>query len=300
MTRSPKFISDETVDYGTVLPVSPLIRRVVARNPGPFTYTGSGTYIVGRGDVAVIDPGPDLPDHVQALVSALRGERVSVILVTHTHRDHSPAARPLAAATGAPIWGCAPIQPQNDDGPRVEEAFDSEHSPSRILTDGDAVSGPGWTLRTVATPGHASNHLCFALEEEHALFTGDHVMGWATTVVAPPDGNMAAYIASLRKLLDRNDRIYYPTHGKPVTRPKSFVRALIAHRRQRERQILNALANGSVTIPAIVAQLYASVAPALHGAAGQSVLAHLNDLSARGKVGSNAESNSRARIYHLR
>lgn len=281
------FIAEPSVEHGVALPVSPLVRRVVAPNPGPFTYTGTGTYIVGRGTVAVIDPGPDDAAHITALKRVLTGEQVSHILITHTHKDHSPGSRPLKAATGAVIAGCAPLRPR-DEGPRVEEGFDTDYAPDSVLADGEAVTGPGWTLRAVHTPGHTSNHLCFALEQERALFTGDHVMGWSTTVIAPPDGDMAAYMQSLRKLLDRDDAIYWPTHGKPVERPRPFVRALIAHRRQREGQILALLAEAPASIPVMVQRLYASIPKALHGAAGRSVLAHLIDLEARGRVISEA------------
>jgi glyoxylase-like metal-dependent hydrolase (beta-lactamase superfamily II) len=283
MPKPVPFIAEPAVSHGTVIPVSPLIRRVVAANPGPFTYTGTGTYIVGHGTVAVIDPGPDDAAHVEALLAAVAGETVSHILVTHTHRDHSPASRALQAATGAPIIGCAPIRSSNE-GPKVEEGFDHAYVPDAVMSEGDTVSGPGWTLAAVFTPGHTSNHLCFALAQEKALFTGDHVMGWSTTVIAPPDGDMAAYMASLRKLLTRDDRVLWPTHGKPILKPKPFVRALIAHRNQRTGQILAMLAEDSATINQIVERLYASVPKTLHPAAGRSVLAHLIDLQAQGRV----------------
>lgn len=269
--------------YGKVERLSPLVRRVLARNPSAFTYTGTGTYIVGNGTVAVIDPGPNEPAHVEALIDALKDETVSHIVVTHTHRDHSPAAVPLKAATGAPVVGCAPLA-LDDKGPKVEEGFDRTYAPDQVLADGESVSGPGWTLTAVHTPGHTSNHLCFALAEEKVLFSGDHVMGWSTSVVTPPDGSMAAYMDSLRKLLDRDDALYYPTHGDAVTEPKRLVRGLITHRKQREGQILKLLGQGAKPIPALVAVMYANVAPVLHPAAGRSVLAHLIDLHARGLV----------------
>lgn len=269
--------------YGQVERLSPRVRRVLARNPSAFTFTGTGTYIIGTDRVAVIDPGPDDPAHLAALTEALGGETVSHIVVTHTHRDHSPAAVPLKAATGAPVVGCAPLA-LSDHGPKVEEGFDRTYAPDRVLADGESVAGPDWTLTAVHTPGHTSNHLCFALEEEAALFTGDHVMGWSTSVVTPPDGSMAAYMASLRKLLDRDDALYYPTHGPAVTEPKRLVRGLITHRKQREGQILKLLGQGAKPIPALVAVMYANVAPVLHPAAGRSVLAHLIDLHARGLV----------------
>lgn len=271
------------VDYGRVEHVSPLVRRVLAHNPGPFTYTGTGTYIVGHGTVAIVDPGPDDADHIAALLAAVAGETVSHIVVTHTHRDHSPAAPAVKAATGAAIVGCAPLV-LDDLGPRADAGFDATYAPDAVLADGDRVAGPGWTLTALRTPGHTSNHLCFALSEERALFSGDHVMGWSTTVVAPPDGDMAAYMASLRLLLDRDDMVYYPTHGTPIAEPQRLVRGLITHRKQREGQILQRLAGGAATVPAMVAAMYAQVDPRLHPAAGLSVTAHLIDLSARGQV----------------
>ncbi len=271
------------VEYGRVERVSPLVRRVLAPNPGPFTYTGTGTYIVGHDTVAIVDPGPDDAAHVAALLAAVAGETVSHIVVTHTHRDHSPAAPAVKAATGAIVVGCAPLV-LDDLGPRADAGFDATYAPDVVLADGGSIAGPGWTLTALHTPGHTSNHLCFALAEAKALFSGDHVMGWSTTVVAPPDGDMAAYLASLRRLLDRDDVVYYPTHGAPVTEPQRLVRGLIAHRKQRENQILARLADGRQTVPAMVATMYASVDARLHPAAGLSVTAHLIDLRARGLV----------------
>jgi len=274
-----------------ILPVTlePLVRRLLAPNPSPFTYTGTETYLVGRGEVAVIDPGPDLAEHVDAILAATQGERIAAILCTHTHRDHSPAARMLQAKTGAPIVGCAALTLE-DDGPRADAAFDPDYRPDRVLADGESVSGPGWTLEAVATPGHTSNHLCFALRESKALFSGDHIMGWSTTVVSPPDGDMADYMRSLDRLLGRNDRIYYPAHGDPVTEPQRFVRAIATHRRQRERQILDLLEQEAQAVPAMVAAMYRGIDPRLHGAAGRSVLAHLIDLEARDRVWRDGEN----------
>ena len=273
----------DSAAYGHLQVRSPLVRRLLAKNPSPFTFTGTGTFVVGSGTVAVIDPGPDDPAHIAALIGALAGETVSHIVITHTHMDHSPAAPALQAATGAAIVGCAPLV-LSDDGPRADAGFDASYAPDQVLADGESVSGPGWTLTAVHTPGHTSNHLCFALAEEKALFTGDHVMGWSTTVVAPPDGDMAAYMASLQKLLGRDDVIYHPTHGEAVTEPQRFVKHLLAHRRQREAQVLRAIDEGLVTIPQMVAAMYAMVDKRLHPAAGRSVLAHLIDLEQRGLV----------------
>jgi glyoxylase-like metal-dependent hydrolase (beta-lactamase superfamily II) len=268
---------------GKIERLGPLVRRLLAPNPSPFTFTGTQTYIVGRKEVAVIDPGPDIPEHVAALTAALAGERVKAIVCTHTHRDHSPASRALKAATGAPIVGCAPLS-LDDDGPRDDDSFDADYAPDRVLSDGEPLTGPGWTLRAVSTPGHTSNHICLALREAEALFSGDHVMGWSTTVVAPPDGDMAAYMKSLDKLLARRDAIYYPAHGPPVEEPQEHLRRLIAHRRGREAEILAHLKAGEGRIETMVAQMYAEIDPRLHPAAGRSVLAHLLDLEARGLV----------------
>jgi glyoxylase-like metal-dependent hydrolase (beta-lactamase superfamily II) len=280
----------------------PLVRRVLAPNPSPYTFTGTQTWLVGAGsDVAVIDPGPagsglsigDPKDmngegHVEAILRAVMGQRVAAILCTHTHRDHSPAAAPLRAATGAPIIGCAPLA-LKDDGPnahleRADSAFDPDYAPDRILADAERISGDGWTIEAVATPGHTSNHICYALVESGALFTGDHVMKWSTSVVSPPDGDMAAYMASLQKLYDRDDRVYYPAHGPAVEKPRQLVRGMIGHRRQREAQILRELGKGPRAIPDMVEVMYKGLDPRLKGAAGRSVLAHLVDLQNRGRA----------------
>jgi glyoxylase-like metal-dependent hydrolase (beta-lactamase superfamily II) len=263
--------------------LSPLVRRVLADNPSAFTFTGTQTYIVGRGEVAVIDPGPDEPAHIDGILKATEGERIIAILCTHTHRDHSPGAKPLAMRTGAPIVGCAPLVLE-DAGPRADASFDTTYAPDRVLLDGEAIEGEGWTLTAVATPGHTSNHLCFALQQDGALFTGDHVMGWSTTVISPPDGDMADYMESLAKLEARDDRIYYPAHGEPVTKPQRFVRSLAGHRKQREGQILRLVSEGVGAIEAMVPRMYAGLDPKLHGAAGRSVLAHLLDLQRKGSV----------------
>ncbi|WP_260924499.1 MBL fold metallo-hydrolase [Novosphingobium sp. 9] len=265
--------------------VAPRVRRVLARNPSPFTFTGTQTYLVGDGpDVAVIDPGPDEPAHLTALVEAIAGAKVVAILCTHTHRDHSPAAAPLSAMTGAPIIGCAPLT-LDDDGPRADAAFDADYRPDRVLADGESVSGTGWTLIAVATPGHTSNHLCFALDDSGVVFTGDHVMGWSTSVVSPPDGDMTAYLESLQKLYEREgDTIYLPAHGPAVEKPRQLVRGMIGHRRQRERQILRQIEAGRHLIADMVPHMYKGVDQRLWPAAGRSVLAHLIDLERRGFV----------------
>ena len=286
----------DTIHAGETEQHEPLVRRVLAPNPSPYTYTGTQTWLVGAGnDVAVIDPGPagDGPNsghadingagHVEAILRAIGDAKVSAIMCTHTHRDHSPAAAPLKAATGAPIIGCAPLV-LRDDGPRADSAFDPDYAPDRILTDGERIAGDGWTIEAVATPGHTSNHLCYSLVETGALFTGDHVMKWSTSVVSPPDGNMSAYIASLQKLYEREDSIYYPAHGPAVLKPRQLVRGMIGHRRQRERQIVKLLEAGEGHIPDIVAAMYKGLDPRLTGAAGRSVLAHLIDLQNQGRA----------------
>ena len=227
------------------------------------------------------------------LVRILDGETISAILCTHTHRDHSPAAAPLKAATGAPIIGCAPLV-LSDDGPRADAGFDPTYAPDRVLRDGEQLSGNGWTLIAVHTPGHTSNHLCYALEEEKALFSGDHIMGWSTTVVSPPDGDMADYMASLQLLIDRDDQVYYPAHGKSVENPQRLARGMMGHRKQREKQILRLIEKGVSAIPDMVGEMYKGIDPRLHGAAGRSVLAHLIDLEARAVV-----SQSRASHWQM-
>lgn len=276
--------------YGECVEMTPLIRRVLAPNPSPFTFHGTGTYIVGRGRVAVIDPGPALPGHLAALERALAGETVTHILVTHTHSDHSPAAAPLSAASGAPIYAYGPHGAgRRAAGIVVEEGGDMAFAPDIVLRDGDCVDGAGWTLEAVYTPGHTSNHLCFALHEEQALFSGDHVMGWSTTVIVPPDGDMAEYLASLEKLRARDDRHYWPTHGAPIAEPQTFVSALIAHRHARARQVMACLEHGLTRIATMVPVIYSAVDPLLHPAAAMSVLAHLMHLVRTGRVVCDAE-----------
>ena len=273
--------------YARLEQLEPGIARVLAHNPSAFTYYGTQTYLIGEREVAVVDPGPDLDEHVEALVGAVAGRSVIAICCTHTHRDHSPAARPLAQATGAPIIGCAPLALETA-GPRADAAFDADYAADRVLGDGDSVMVDGKPLTAVATPGHTSNHLCLAYGD--ALLTGDHVMGWSTTVVFPPDGDMAAYIASLHKLRTRDDRIFYPAHGPPVTNPSQYVRGLIGHRLQREKQILRLVGEAERDIPDIVAAAYPGLDPRLVTAAGGSVHAHLLDLEARGLVMNSGET----------
>jgi glyoxylase-like metal-dependent hydrolase (beta-lactamase superfamily II) len=273
---------------GECVRVSPLVRRIVAGNSGPITFTGTCSYIVGTGRVAIIDPGPEIPGQVEALLHAVRGETVTHVLVTHTHKDHSPAARGIKEATGATIVGCSPHRSARPlftgEVNTLEASADKDYAPDQELGDGDVIEGHGWTLAALATPGHMANHLAFSLAEEKALFSGDHVMAWSTTVVAPPDGSMSAFMASLDKLKGRDETLYWPGHGGPVQEPQRFVRALIHHRRQREASILNRLTAGDRRISEIVTAIYQGLNPALIGAAGLSVFAHLEDLVAKGQV----------------
>jgi glyoxylase-like metal-dependent hydrolase (beta-lactamase superfamily II) len=284
------------VPYGENIRVSPMITRVLANNPSAFTFKGTGVYIIGERDVAVIDPGPLLPDHIGALKRALEGKRVSHILVTHTHSDHSPAAQPLKEWSGAKTYAFGPHgSGHHDGGPRVEEGGDQGFTPDVRVKDGDVLAGNGWSFECVHTPGHTSNHICFALREEKALFTGDHIMGWSTTVVTPPDGNMREYMASVRKLIARDDKILYPTHGSPIREPKPFLEAYLEHRLDREKQILACVKDGLATIPEMVARMYADVDKRLHPAAARSVLAHLIQLSEDGRVRADPSAGPTAR-----
>ncbi len=280
---SVAFTAEEKPVYGTLIDVAPGVRRLVVNNPSRFTYHGTGIYVVGTGKVAVIDPGPVRPSATAALLTALKSETVTAILITHTHLDHSPAAKELQAATGAETMGFGPHG--GDRGLQgVEEGADFDFRPDRTLRDGDAVKGHGWTLRAVHTPGHTSNHLCYEHVERRTLFSGDHVMGWSTTVVSPPDGSMSDYMTSLAKLERRRDLRYFPTHGAPIDNPQSYVRALLAHRRERERQILDCISNGPASIPEMVASMYADITHELHYAAGRSVLSHLDKMVSEGRA----------------
>ena len=304
MATEIPFRREIAFDYGVAAAVTPLIRRVVARNPSPFTFKGTGTYLVGSGQVAIIDPGPDLTQHVDALLDAVRGETITHILITHTHLDHSPAAAAIKRATGAKTYGFGPhgsgrAEDRSGVGGVTEEGGDHAFVPDVAMREGDAVEGPGWQLGAVHTPGHTSNHLCFALAEERALFSGDHVMGWSTSVIAPPDGDMAAYMRSLAKLMARDDAVYWPTHGPAIPEPKPFVQAFIAHRQERAAAILQQLAQGESTIPGIVEQVYLGLDPRLKGAAARSVLAHLVELVERGQVATDGAPTLAAR-YRLK
>jgi len=275
---------DRSLDVATGVEVqlSPLVSRLLAPNSGPFTFKGTGVHIVGAGqEVAVIDPGPDVPPHLAALKEVLGARRVSHILVTHTHRDHSPAAAALKQWSGVKTYGL-PLETASTAGEGVvDEAHDHHFVPDVRVHDGMRITGDGFTLECISTPGHAANHVCYGLLEERALFSGDHVMGWSTSVIAPPDGNMGQYLASLEKLRARDDLVFYPTHGSPITSPRDWLRQLIAHRHMREAQIRDVLRQGAGTIAAIVERLYPDVAPALRAAAAQQVKAHLDFLIER-------------------
>jgi glyoxylase-like metal-dependent hydrolase (beta-lactamase superfamily II) len=279
------FVREMAFEYGVAHAVSPLVRRVVANNPGPFTFTGTGTYIVGRGEVAVIDPGPDLPEHLDAILAAVAGERVTHVLATHTHADHSPLCGPLAKATGALVAGLPSPGGHGD----FEEAEDAVFRPDMVLSDGQRIAGPGWALEAMTTPGHASNHICFALAEENALFSGDHIMGWSTTVVGPPDGNMTDYYASLDKVQARDFSRLIPCHGPAIEAPGPFIDAYRAHRLAREAQIEAELAKGPARIRDMVPSMYAAVDPRLHPAAAHSVFAHLIHMAGKGRVVTDGE-----------
>jgi glyoxylase-like metal-dependent hydrolase (beta-lactamase superfamily II) len=268
--------------------VVPGVRAIVADNPGPFTFKGTISYIVGRGQVAIIDPGPDDVGHVAALFDAVRDETVTHIFVTHTHRDHSPAAAKIKDATGAKVLAQGPHRParplHTGEIRRLDASVDLDFRPDITLADGEIVNGKGWKLQAVATPGHTANHMAYAFKEADLLFAGDHVMAWSTTIVAPPDGAMSDYMASLHKLAERNEPLYLSGHGAPVRDAPRYVQYLIRHRQAREASILHRLGKGAADIPTIVRAVYIGLDPRLFGAAALSVLAHLEELVARGTV----------------
>jgi glyoxylase-like metal-dependent hydrolase (beta-lactamase superfamily II) len=287
---------------GRVETVIPGVRRLLCNNPSPFTFKGTVSYIIGRGKVAIVDPGPDDPAHAAALLDAVRGETVTHIFVTHTHRDHSPGVPAIKRATGAQVMAEGPHRAARPlhvgEAPRLDAANDTDFAPDRALGDGEVVSGSGWTVEAVTTPGHTANHMAFAFKEANVLFSGDHVMAWSTPVVAPPDGSMSDYMASLQKLARRGEPVYFPGHGPAVRNAPRFIAASILHRKAREASILNRLAKGESDIPALVAAIYANLDPRLTKAAGLSVLAHLEDLVARGAVATDGEASIAGR-YRL-
>jgi len=286
MAEDIPFNREDAAVAGQSEQLSPLIRRILCDNPGPFTFKGTVTYVVGKGRVAIIDPGPDDPRHIAAVLDAVKGETVEAILVTHTHRDHSPATPAIKAATGAPVYAEGPhraARPLNlGETNALDASGDKDFVPDIVLKDGDVVSGTGWTVESVFTPGHTANHMAFALREEETLFSGDHVMAWSTSIVAPPDGAMGDYMASLDKLRGREETLFWPGHGGPVREPAKFMRALSHHRKLREAAIMKRLTSGDRQIPEIVAAIYEGLDPRLKTAAGLSVFAHLEDLVAKG------------------
>jgi glyoxylase-like metal-dependent hydrolase (beta-lactamase superfamily II) len=276
---------EKSVEYGVLETVSPLIRRIVARNPSAFTYHGTGTYVIGRGKVAVIDAGPLDATHIDALLDALAGEEITHQLVTHTHIDHSPGAAPVRERTGARTHGFGPHgEGRYDRGEKVEAGGDLSFAPDEEIRHGDVIYGDGWTIECVHTPGHCSNHVCFGLREEKALFTGDHVMGWSTSIISPPDGDLASYMASLELLLERDDARYYPTHGPAIDDPHPFVESFIAHRNSRDAQIRSCLERGIGRIEAMVPEMYRDIPSFMHRAAGRSVFAHILHMLEKGEV----------------
>ena len=280
--------------YGELVDVGPGVRRIVAHNPTKYTAWGTGTYVLGRGEVAVVDPGPDDPAHVDALLGALAGETVAAVLITHTHADHSPAAAAVCERTGAPTYGFGPHPTGADE--RGEEHGDTAFVPDVAVAHGDVVTTGGVDVECLHTPGHISNHLCFAVATLDVLLTGDHVMGWSTTVIPPPDGRVADYLESLRLLLDRDDARYLPTHGPPIDDPRPYVEELIAHRLERERQILDLLATGPRTVDELVAAMYADVRQELHAPAARSVTAHLLKLAEERRVVTDGDDPARHRL----
>jgi glyoxylase-like metal-dependent hydrolase (beta-lactamase superfamily II) len=285
-------------DYGSVSQIAPGIRRVIANNPGPFTFHGTGTYILGTGNVAVIDPGPDDEEHIGAILAALDGETISHILVTHTHMDHSPGCRPLQALTGAPTYAYGPHGAGKlEQGVQVEEGGDMDFAPDHLVKHGDIIQGGDWTVECVYTPGHTSNHMCFALQEQKALFTGDHVMGWSTSIISPPDGDMAAYMQSLELLLERDDAVYWPTHGPSIIDPKTHVRAYIAHRIEREEQILKCIDEGTHSIRDMVPLMYRDTPEFMYPAAARSVLAAMENLLRKNQVVADGGEPSMDSVY---
>lgn len=288
-----KPISAFEARHGEAVQVAPNVTRVTAPNGGPFTFAGTNTYLVGEADLAVIDPGPDLAAHFSALKTAIRGRKVSGIFVTHTHRDHTELVPRLAALTGAPVYAEGPHRAfrtlRGMEANVMDASADRDFKPHVSIADNEVVSGGGWTLEAVHTPGHTANHCAFAFKEQNILFSGDHVMGWSTSIVAPPDGSMSAYMASLHKLLARVERQHFPGHGGPVSNPKTFTKALIAHRKMRERAIRQRLGAGDTSIPQIVAALYRDVDSRLHDAAALSVFAHLEHLIEQGRAAADGE-----------
>lgn len=296
------FKQETAPKYGVATPWSPLVTRVLCKNPSPFTYTGTGTFIIGNTDVAIIDPGPDNEDHLKALLKAIGDRPVRGILITHNHTDHSPLAVKLAEATSAPIIG--PKLPDafieaGEGAVKMDAGLDHTYAPDQIITDGQAISGEGWTLKAVHTPGHVSHHMSYHLIEEKSLFCGDHIMGWATSVIIPPEGNLRAYLKSLSDLLGQGYERFYPTHGLAIDNPDKFMRATIVHRHMREGQILSCIKDGRSTVADMVGHMYKNVDVRLHGAAALSVMAHLIALLEEGKITAD-QKDLKSAVFHLK
>ena len=289
-------MQDFSPPYGEIEEISPLIRRITAPNPSLYTFKGTGTYIIGRGDVAVIDPGPNMSTHHDAIITELGDEKITHILVTHNHKDHSPCARPLASSSGAKIYAFD-VGNQLYSAEEAEEGLDKDFFPDVILKNNDEIKSNNWTIDVVHTPGHLSNHICFGLREEKALFTGDHVMGWSTTLISPPDGSMQDYYNSLNMMMTRDDKIYYPTHGLPIENPLSFIKNTLEHRLSRDQEIMHALEGQRYSIKDLVGIVYPDLNKNLHDAARRTILAHLIRLVALGELESDGQP-SESSIYY--
>ena len=301
MSAELAFNRSQDVDYGVAQEVAPGVRRIVANNPGPYTFLGTNSYVVGSGEVAVIDPGPAEPSHLEAIAAAIKGERLTHILITHSHRDHCDGARGLQALAGGKIAAFGPTGTARGAGaPGLSYDFvDPDFVPDRKLADGDTVRGKDFALDVLHMPGHAPDHLCFALVGKRTMFTGDHVMGWNTTVIAPPEGDLAQFLASLERLMQRHDKMFLPGHGGRIQTPQRVVKAYIMHRKWREQTILACLEDGICTVPRIVARLYGTLDAGLKEAAALSVLAHLEYLIDRDLVAADG-ANALSSVFYLR
>ncbi len=297
MSVSIPYKREMEFEYGRLDQLAPGVRRVIANNPSAFTFHGTGTYILGEGEVAVIDPGPADPEHIRAIFEATKGERITHVLITHTHMDHSPGYQLMKPKCDAVTYGFGPHgSGKLEEGIKVEEGGDMEFMPDEKVSQGDLIEGENWSVECVYTPGHTSNHVCYQLKEGHILFTGDHVMGWSTSIVSPPDGDMEAYMSSLELLLDRDDDVYWPTHGPAITDPKTHVSAFIAHRNEREEQILACIDQGIYGIGEMVPKMYQGTPEFMYPAAARSVLASVEYMAKRGVLIADSESLMEAQL----
>ena len=297
MSVSIPYKREMEFEYGRLDQLAPGVRRVIANNPSAFTFHGTGTYILGEGEVAVIDPGPADPEHISAIFEATKGERITHVLITHTHMDHSPGYQLMKPRCDAVTYGFGPHgSGKLEEGIKVEEGGDMEFMPDEKVSQGDLIEGENWSVECVYTPGHTSNHVCYQLKEGHILFTGDHVMGWSTSIVSPPDGDMEAYMSSLELLLDRDDDVYWPTHGPAITDPKTHVSAFIAHRNEREEQILACIDQGIYGIGEMVPKMYQDTPEFMYPAAARSVLASVEYMAKRGVLIADSESLMEAQL----